>query len=448
MLQVLDVPDLYDSSNTSYSEALRISKEYYEKELEGRTVDSPAFNGEKVKFLENGYSHTKGDHQPNMSEGNQKRRLKLLPKAKAVLETTPFIDELRPNRELDGATEYGLLGRFADGTVVRVTVEEVTEGNKTFLGVYDWEDVSKKLKREFRPNPAPSGNSSGVGTAPPASSQDNLTKSVVLRKSKNDIEYNYLLNKSLRAGLLDSNKFTAQTVAAGISNPQTKKRIRIGGRHEEFNVTTAHSGKTTIPNTGCDLLITISDKCQNLVSSRKPSHNTLHKSELPSDTDKLPEQNDLNKSDVRGYITHTGRRVNGYCRNCGEGSIFDYKTDHYEDGTKHSYKECRCCGDKVVVHKRTTKQQAARREKSDELESLMDELLNKAHVAEYDRVTASGALAHVMAHEDSRVRHYGNQLRKVKNHADLHKVRQERFAHLPHWGSRFTIMFEERMPNL
>lgn len=51
-------------------------------------------------------------------------------------------------------------------------------------------------------------------------------------------------------------------------------------------------------------------------------HNTLHKSKLPSDTDKLPEQNDL----------------------------------------------------------------------------------NKAHVAEYDRVTASGALAHVMAHEDSRGR--------------------------------------------
>jgi hypothetical protein len=60
--------------------------------------------------------------------------------------------------------------------------------------------------------------------------------------------------------------------------------------------------------------------------------------------------------------------------------------------------------------------------------------LIKAHVVAYNRTTHSGALVQVLAHEDSRVSGYGARLAKVKNQSDLHKLRTERFGHLPHWG--------------
>lgn len=60
--------------------------------------------------------------------------------------------------------------------------------------------------------------------------------------------------------------------------------------------------------------------------------------------------------------------------------------------------------------------------------------LTKAHVAAYSRTTASGAVAYVRYHEDSRVKAYGRKLHFVRNHADLHAIRQARFGHLPNWG--------------
>lgn len=87
----------------------------------------------------------------------------------------------------------------------------------------------------------------------------------------------------------------------------------------------------------------------------------------------------LIKSNVNSYVTRTGRRVDSYCRNCEAESIFDYKTDHHDDGTKNSYKECRNCGEKVVVHKRQTKQKIARSEKQAKHEALIQELLGKSH---------------------------------------------------------------------
>lgn len=59
----------------------------------------------------------------------------------------------------------------------------------------------------------------------------------------------------------------------------------------------------------------------------------------------------------------------------------------------------------------------------------------KSHVAAYDRTTTSGALAHIDAHEDSRVRRYAIKLARTENSHQLHKLRQERFGHLPHWGA-------------
>lgn len=61
-------------------------------------------------------------------------------------------------------------------------------------------------------------------------------------------------------------------------------------------------------------------------------------------------------------------------------------------------------------------------------------MLLKAHVAAYSRTTASGAVAYVREHEDSRVKAYGRKLYFVRNHSDLHSLRQARFGHLPNWG--------------
>lgn len=61
-------------------------------------------------------------------------------------------------------------------------------------------------------------------------------------------------------------------------------------------------------------------------------------------------------------------------------------------------------------------------------------MLLKAHVASYQRTTASGAVAYVREHEDSRVKAYGRKLYFVNNHCDLHSLRQARFGHLPNWG--------------
>ncbi len=60
--------------------------------------------------------------------------------------------------------------------------------------------------------------------------------------------------------------------------------------------------------------------------------------------------------------------------------------------------------------------------------------LLKSHVSAYNRTTTSGALAHIDAHEDSRVKRYAIKLARTSNSAELHSLRRERFAHLPHWG--------------
>lgn len=62
-------------------------------------------------------------------------------------------------------------------------------------------------------------------------------------------------------------------------------------------------------------------------------------------------------------------------------------------------------------------------------------LLRKAHVRDYDRVSKTGALEHIRAHEDSRVRSYARKILGSKDSYDLHQLRRDRFGHLPHWNS-------------
>ena len=61
--------------------------------------------------------------------------------------------------------------------------------------------------------------------------------------------------------------------------------------------------------------------------------------------------------------------------------------------------------------------------------------LIKARVRSYDRVTPHGALVHIMEHEDSRLRKYGQKLAFSQDHHEVRGLQRERFGHLPHWGS-------------
>jgi hypothetical protein len=187
-LAPLPTADLYDAKAVSLDEAKQKAKSYYD-ELAQNPVSSPAFNGESVTFGDNGWSHILGDREfdRKLSDENVKRRLKLLPKVKATLENTPFVDEVR---EKDGSStkEYGILGRFADGDVIRVVVDEQNKNGKAFLSVYDWEDVSKKIKRNTLPESSLVNNIAGhgVGKAPSSNVNPSITPATNYVNSKNN----------------------------------------------------------------------------------------------------------------------------------------------------------------------------------------------------------------------------------------------------------------------
>ena len=166
MLKPLDVRDLYVAEEVNINDAISVGRDFYSG-LMKNPVSCPAFNGENATFGESGWDHIIGKRDGNykMSEDGIKRRLKLLPKAKATLENTPFVDEIRQKDEY--TKEYGILGRFIDGTVLRVVVEEREMNGKTFLSVYDWSDVSKKIRKAPLPElPESMSTGYGVGKAP------------------------------------------------------------------------------------------------------------------------------------------------------------------------------------------------------------------------------------------------------------------------------------------
>lgn len=175
-----DTQNLFETSRLAPEQALQKGVEYYHAELEPNPVNARAFNGEPVAFTQRGLDHLTGEERTvKISAENTARRLKLLPKVKTVLESTPFVDEVRTK---EGGKEYGLLGRFSDGSVIRVVVEEIHENGKTFYSVFDWEDVAKKLRRSPLPESPRDMAGSGVGKAP----ADHVTEDSILRNPGDD----------------------------------------------------------------------------------------------------------------------------------------------------------------------------------------------------------------------------------------------------------------------
>ena len=131
--EYLEGRDLFDKT-TPYSKAAEIGEKYYKETLTPSEIQSPAFSGQYVSFTEAGFDHVMGKHRADYTEDSIKRRLSLLPRVLPILQSTPYVDEVRARE--DGTKEYGLLGKFSDGRVVRVVVEESKQNNKTFLYVF------------------------------------------------------------------------------------------------------------------------------------------------------------------------------------------------------------------------------------------------------------------------------------------------------------------------
>jgi len=163
--------DLFNPKETTIHDALRKGKVYYES-LMHQEIHGAAFHGERVYFTDLGWNHiaepTLGAR--HISEKNRIRRIALLRKAKAIIEHTPYVDEIRPESE---GTTFGLLGRFKDGSVVRVSVQKVRRGSKEFLTVFDLADVEKKIKKVSIPDFLPSDiDGPRVGMAPSVDSKN------------------------------------------------------------------------------------------------------------------------------------------------------------------------------------------------------------------------------------------------------------------------------------
>lgn len=157
----LKAQDLYGSEVTAIEEAKRLGRDYYNR-LEAEPVSSPAFHGQLVSFTEHGWLYITDrnylkrlEQKKRFADEEVVRRVKLLPKAKVILQQAPYADEVR---EVNGNKRYGLLGRFEDGSVIRVVVEETEKDGRHFYSVFDLENASKKLKKT-----PPSSQSSGSG---------------------------------------------------------------------------------------------------------------------------------------------------------------------------------------------------------------------------------------------------------------------------------------------
>lgn len=162
--------NLFDPKSTQYENALNIAQDYYSKNLSKSEIKAPAFNGEPVVFPPDGLQYTlegKARGQENI-----KRRLALLPKAEAVLRNTKYVDDIRDLE--NGTKRFGLLGRFEDGSVVRVIAQEINRAGKHFLSVFDWEDVSKKKSGASSSSAALGLDRSGVDEAPLHQSNESI----------------------------------------------------------------------------------------------------------------------------------------------------------------------------------------------------------------------------------------------------------------------------------
>lgn len=115
------------------------AKNFYFNEWHNKENPSPVFNNEIVRATDKGFLHIT---RPDLSEKNVIRRLRLLPRAKEILETSTEV--YKEKSAAEGINRYGLIGMFDDGKIVKVVVEEIKKEGKEFYSVYDVAEIKKE----------------------------------------------------------------------------------------------------------------------------------------------------------------------------------------------------------------------------------------------------------------------------------------------------------------
>lgn len=187
--RVLEEDDLFMKGEVGFEDAKAIAKDYYFSNLFGKSSYSPAL-GKDVIYDEKGWEHTVGEDGTKRDDNNIVRRLRLLKKSKQVIENASVVESVRES--LEKGKTFSLLGRFKDGEVVRVVVQEVKIGGKRFFSVFDVRDVTKKVQTVMKQSAQV--DSSGESTKP---------------------------NKSIQALSKKVNK-----IVEGIENKETKGRVK------------------------------------------------------------------------------------------------------------------------------------------------------------------------------------------------------------------------------
>lgn len=143
--------------------SISLGRKYYVENLYKKLVFSPALN-DNVQFTARGLSYlTRKDDMRDVQ-----RRMQLLPRVIPVLEGASRIDDADIRKVSKNHYRYGLIGRFKDGKVVRVIVDQIQHEGKKFLSVFDVDELSEGKWMEKLGLP-PAGGQPGIpseGIAP------------------------------------------------------------------------------------------------------------------------------------------------------------------------------------------------------------------------------------------------------------------------------------------
>lgn len=140
----VSLPDLSIKTG-SYRKVYRLAKQFYFGEWRGKEKPSPAFGGEKILASRKGFEHLTGKAFIT-NRDDAIKRLRHIPNAKQILETTTEIYERRTtvDKHNNKIQQYSILGKLENGLVLKVIVHEtIRTPGKIFLSVFDVAQIKK-----------------------------------------------------------------------------------------------------------------------------------------------------------------------------------------------------------------------------------------------------------------------------------------------------------------
>jgi len=232
---VLKSSNLFDPKTTNFDKAKSIAEKYYFETLFNKGIKCPAFNNQEVLFTEKGWEHiTQSTPDRKLSDDNIKRRIKLLAKAKEIIETAQYVESVQ-EKPTKGQKTFALLGKFADGDAVRVIVEEINRGGKIFFSVFDVEDLGKKIRKIALPETPSDRSRFGAGKEPATSTtksmpqKEGAVKEIPTKEVKPTETFTQTLQKLLQA-IKDKQllgKFAKEVYSVGFENVDFGDNIKI-----------------------------------------------------------------------------------------------------------------------------------------------------------------------------------------------------------------------------